>query len=64
MKPAIEMAIEFLYADIRNLRDLEDYVGYPEFTERDALDRREEERILDTLQRIYHARQHRWEKLC
>ena len=58
------MAIEFLYADIRNLRDLEDYVGYPEFTERDALDRREEERILDTLQRIYHMRQQRWKKLC
>ena len=55
----LEIAAELIAADIRNLNDIEEYSGEPDFTEQDAIDRAVLTAIVGDLLDILHRRQTR-----
>ena len=62
MRTNLEIAAELIAADVRNLNNIEEYCGSPDFTEQDYLDRRELELMISKLQTIYHRREDRRRK--
>ena len=65
MRTNLEIAAELIAADIRNLNNIEEYCGYPDFTEEDAKDRETLSSMVDGLLAILHRRlakqQQEWE---
>lgn len=59
MKTNLEIAAELIAADIRNLNNIEEYCGEPDFTEQDAIDRAMLSSIVGDLLEILHRRQDR-----
>ena len=57
MRTNLEIAAELIATDIRNLNNIEEYCGYPDFTEQDAIDRAILSSIVDDLLEILHRRQ-------
>ncbi len=62
MKTNLEIAAELIAADVRNLNDIKEYCGYPDYTEEDEIDRKTLEAMVNTLLNIIHERQRtNWE---
>ncbi len=59
MRTNLEIAAELIAADIRNLNNIEEYCGEPDFTEQDTLDRTMLSSIVGDLLEILHRRQDR-----
>ena len=54
----LEIAAELISAEVRNLNDIKEYCGYPDYTEEDEIDRKTLEVMVKTLLSIIHERQH------
>ena len=59
MRTNLEIAAELIAADVRNLNNIEEYCGKPDFTEQDAIDRAILSSIVGDLLEILHRRQER-----
>ena len=62
MRTNLEIAAELIFAEVRNLNNIKEYCGYPEYTEEDEIDRKTLEAMVNTLLSIVHERQRKeWE---
>ena len=59
MRTNLEIAAEFIAADVRNLNDIEKYCGYPDFNRLDAIERDKLSKMVNDLLIIIHRRQER-----
>lgn len=59
MRTNLEIAAELIAADVRNLNDIEEYCGEPEFDRQMYFDRKRLNEIVEELLGIIHRRQER-----
>lgn len=59
MRTNLELAAELIAADIRNLNDIEEYCGEPEFDRQMYFDRKRLSEMVEELLGIIHRRQER-----
>lgn len=59
MRTNLEIAVELIAADVRNLNNIEEYCGYPDFNQLDAIERDKLSKIVDELLSIIYRRQNR-----
>ena len=62
MRTNLEIAAELIFAEVRNLNNIKEYCGYPDYTEEDEIDRKTLEAMVNTLLSIIYERQRaNWE---
>ncbi len=59
MRTNLEIATELIAADVRNLNDIEEFCGYPDFNRLDAIERDKLSKMVNELLIIIHRRQKR-----
>lgn len=57
MRTNLEIAAELIAADVRNLNNIKEYCGYPDYTEEDEIDKKNLEAMVNTLLNIIRERQ-------
>ncbi len=57
MRTNLEIAAELIFAEVRNLSNIKEYCGYPDYTEEDEIDRKTLEAMVSALLDIIHKRQ-------
>lgn len=59
MRTNLEIAAELIAADVRNLNNIEEYCGYPDFNRLDAIERDKLSKMVNDLLIIIYRRQER-----